>query len=252
MTHKDRFKDKVIIVTGGGSGIGRAAAIRFANEGACVLITGRRPEPLKETEHAHSGIASVVADVTVENHSIKVIEEAFERWGRIDVLVNNAGAFGISPLEHVPNDLVTRLFTTNILGPTLLTRAALPYLKETKGAVVNVSSTLGHKASPNASHYGASKAALEHLTRSWALEQAPHGVRVNAIAPGPTETPILETSGLSSEVVASIKSEERKRIPLGRRGEPDEVAKWIVEFADPKSTWMTGQVLTIDGGLAVA
>src|SRR5690606_22390790 len=133
-------------------------------------------------------------------------------------------------------------------GPTLLARAALPHLKRTRGSISNVSSTFGHRPSPGAAHYGASKAALEHLTRPWALELAADGVRVNAVAPGPTETPMLERSGLTPEQVAAIKEAEAQRIPLGRRGEPEEVARWIVLLASPESAWVTGQVVGVDGG----
>lgn len=146
---------------------------------------------------------------------------------------------------------MTDIFATNVLGPTLLARAALPHLRATRGNIVNVSSTFGHKPAAGVSHYGASKAALEHLTRSWALELASSGVRVNAVAPGPTETPMLERSGVPADALAAIKADEVKRIPLGRRGEPAEVAHWIVALADPAAAWVTGQVVGVDGGLGV-
>jgi NAD(P)-dependent dehydrogenase (short-subunit alcohol dehydrogenase family) len=118
-----------------------------------------------------------------------------------------------------------------------------------EGSIVNVSSTFGHRPIAGAGHYAATKAALEQLTRSWALQLAPEHIRVNRVAPGPVETGILATSGLTAEVQEHVKQEERERVPLGRRGEPGEVVTWIVRLADPASTWLTGQVLTIDGGL---
>jgi NAD(P)-dependent dehydrogenase (short-subunit alcohol dehydrogenase family) len=176
---------------------------------------------------------------------------ASSHWGRIDVLVNNAGAFVQRPLDEIDSQFVTSLFATNVLAPSLLSQSALPYLKASHGSIVNISSTFGHKAAPMISHYAASKAALEHLTRCWALELAPYRVRVNAVAPGPTETEILSTSGLPAEVIEQIKKEESERVPLGRRGTADEVAAWILNLANPTANWITGQVITVDGGLGI-
>lgn len=246
------FSGQVVIVTGGGSGIGRATALAFARRGASVLITGRRPEPLRETASSGANIKAITADVTDEPDARRVIDEAIRSWGRIDVLVNNAGAFAAAPLEHVSPGTVAALFATNVFGPTHVARAALPWLKETRGAIVNISSTHALKAAANVGHYAASKAALEQLTRCWALELAPHGVRVNAVAPGPTETPILSRSGLPEELIESVKEAEKAHIPLGRRGEPDDIAAWIVALAAPGRAWVTGQVIRVDGGLSVA
>lgn len=140
----------------------------------------------------------------------------------------------------------------NVFGPSLLAAAALPYLAVAKGSIINVSSTFGHKPVAGLSHYASSKAALEHLTRCWALELAPHGVRVNAIAAGPTESGALTgMMGLSPERAAVIEEQEREQIPLKRRGDPNDVARWIVSLANPASAWVTGQVIAIDGGLGL-
>jgi NAD(P)-dependent dehydrogenase (short-subunit alcohol dehydrogenase family) len=128
-------------------------------------------------------------------------------------------------------------------------KAALPHLQASRGAIVNVSSTYGHRPIVGGGHYAASKAALESLTRSWALELAPDHIRVNAVAAGPTESEALTSSGLPAEVVEQIKADEAARIPLGRRGDPDELAAWIVRLSDSRTAWVTGQVLTVDGGL---
>jgi NAD(P)-dependent dehydrogenase (short-subunit alcohol dehydrogenase family) len=245
--------EKVVIVTGGTSGIGRAAALRFARQGNKVLVTGRRPGPVEETIREHENIAGLVADVASAEDAKRTIAVAVDRWGRIDSLINNAGAGAILPLADTTIDRIADILSVNVLGSGLLAAAALPHLKAVRGTIVNVSSTFGHKPAAGLSYYAASKAALEHLTRCWALELAPLGVRVNAVAAGPTESGALTgMMGLSPEQAAAIKEQERARIPLGRRGVPDDVAEWIVLLSGPASTWVTGQVVAIDGGLGLA
>lgn len=246
------MNDTVVIITGGGSGIGRAVAIQFAKSGAHVVIAGRRVAPLEETASTSDRIHPIRADLTSEDDIARLIEFAADRWGGIDVLVNNAGAFIQRSLETIDSQIVMSLLSTNILTLSLMTQAALPQLKQSQGAIVNVSSTFGHKAAAMISHYAASKAAVEQLTRCWALELAPYHIRVNAIAPGPTETGILERSGLPQATVAQLKREEAERVPLGRRGTSEEVAEWIVGLAAPTAKWVTGQVISIDGGLSIA
>ena len=247
------LNDKVVIVTGGSSGIGRAAALSFARKGAKVVITGRRAVPLEEAAAGHPNIAGLVADAAAPDDAVRTIAKAVDTWGRLDVLVNNAGAGAILPLAGATADRIMKIFAVNVLGPSLLAGAALPHLAVAKGTIINVSSTFGHRPVAGLSHYAASKAALEHLTSCWALELAPRGVRVNAVAAGPTESGALTgMMGLSPEQAAAIEEQERERIPLKRRGEPDDVARWIVRLADPSSEWVTGQVIAVDGGLGLA
>jgi NAD(P)-dependent dehydrogenase (short-subunit alcohol dehydrogenase family) len=246
------FKDKVVIVTGGSSGIGRSAALQFATLGAHVLITGRRVERLDEAARDHSNIETMVADTSQPEDAFRTVSKAIERWGRLDVLVNNAGAGAIMPLAEVDAGRVIDIFAVNVLGPSLLAKEALPHLKERKGSIINISSTYGSKAGAGLSHYGASKAALEYLTRAWALELAPLGIRVNAIAVGPTESgALMGMMGLSAEQAEAIKQRERQEVPLGRRGSPEEVAHWIVSFANSGNEWVTGQIFGVDGGLGL-
>jgi NAD(P)-dependent dehydrogenase (short-subunit alcohol dehydrogenase family) len=244
---------KVVIVTGGSSGIGRAAALGFARQGAKVIITARRAVPLEKVAADHPNISSLVADAAVPEDAVRTITKVIDTWGQLDVLVNNAGAGAILPLADATADRIMKIFAVNVFGPSLLAAAALPYLTVAKGTIINVSSTFGHKPVAGLSHYASSKAALEHLTRCWALELAPHGVRVNAIAAGPTESGALTgMMGLSPEQAAAIEEQEREQIPLKRRGNPNDVARWIVSLADPASEWVTGQVIAIDGGLGLA
>lgn len=246
------LRGKVVIVTGGSAGIGRATAVGLAERGAQVLITARRQAPLEDVIGENQNIVGLVADAGAPDDAVRTIAKAVGTWGRLDALVNNAGAGAILPLADSSAERIMEIFGVNVTGPSLLAAAALPYLAEAKGAIINVSSTFGHKPAAGLSHYAASKAALEHLTRCWALELAPHGVRVNAIAAGPTESGALTgMMGLTPERAAAIEEQEREQIPLKRRGRPEDVARWIVALADPASEWITGQVIAVDGGLGL-
>jgi NAD(P)-dependent dehydrogenase (short-subunit alcohol dehydrogenase family) len=223
---------------------------RFALAGAGVLAVGRRTEELKETAAGEPSIVPFVADLRGDNAAQAVIDAAVGKWGRIDVLVNSAGVFASMLLTDSTATRIADILAVNVTAPSLLASAALPQLREHGGTIINVSSTFGHRPAPGASHYGASKAAVEQLTRSWAAELAAQ-IRVNAVAPGPTESGALVAAGLSEAMIAEIKRTEETRIPLGRRGEPAEIAEWIVRLADPGAAWITGQVLAVDGGLAL-
>lgn len=240
---------KVVIVTGGGSGIGLATARAFALESARVLITGRRTEKLEAIARMEPRIASFTADVGNPEDARRTIDKALDLWGTIDVLVNNAGAGAPMALADTTVEHVNAIYAVNTIGPTLLAAAAVPHLVRSRGSIINISSTLGTKAVAGFADYGASKAAIEHLTRCWALELAPQGVRVNAVASGPVETAFLEERmGLSKAEAEAVKAQERGAIPLGRRGAPEDVARWVVALASDKAEWVTGQIFSIDGG----
>lgn len=240
---------KVVIVTGGSSGIGLATARAFARQAAHVLITGRRTAKLAAIAQVEPRIAFLTADVGNPADAQRTIARALESWGTIDVLVNNAGAGAPRALADTTVDHVNEVYAVNTIGPTLLAAAAVPHLVRSRGSIINISSTLGTKAIAGFANYGASKAAIEHLTRCWALELAPQGVRVNAVASGPVDTDFLEERmGLSRAEAEAVKEQERAAIPLGRRGVPEDIARWIVALASDEADWVTGQVFSIDGG----
>jgi NAD(P)-dependent dehydrogenase (short-subunit alcohol dehydrogenase family) len=246
------LKDLAVIITGGGGGIGLAAARAFADEDANVLITGRRAMRLDEITRSQPRIESLTADAGNPHDAQRTIDRAIELWGRIDVLVNNAGAGAPMALAKTSLEHLTSIYTVNVVGPTLLAAAALPHLVKSRGSIINVSSSLGSKAAAGFADYGASKAALEHLTRCWALELAPQGIRVNAVASGPVESEFLrDRMGFSDVEVEAVKAHERSVIPLGRRGVPEDVARWIVALASRDAAWVTGQVFRIDGGFTL-
>jgi len=245
------------IVTGAGSGIGRAIAQRLAQAGVQVLAVGRREAALAETARLHQRdspddrIGILPADITDPEAPQAIVAAAVERWNRLDILINNAGYMEIMPLAELSADRVRRLWEVNVTAPSLLAHHVLPLLRDTDGTIVNVSSVLGQRPGAEVAHYAASKAALEQLTRSWALELAPDRIRVNAVAPGPVKSEALLAAGMSIAGAAELEQAEAARIPLGRRGEPEEVADWVWHLANPESTWLTGQVITVDGGLSL-
>ncbi|GGZ60898.1 ketoreductase [Streptomyces inusitatus] len=243
---------RVVIVTGGGTGIGRATARAFAEEGAHVLAVGRRVAPLDKTAAGHDRITPLVADITAEGEPEWIVETALRAHGRLDVLVNNAGIVSGGALGTLTPEVLQPQIATNLIAPILLTQAALPLLETSGGVIVNVSTSVGQRAWPGNSVYAATKTALELLTRSWAVELAPRGIRVAAVAPGAIDTPIGEHQGLTPERTAEVRKWQLAHTPLGRIGRPEEVAWAITRLASPEASFITGVVLPVDGGAVVA
>lgn len=242
--------NRVALITGGGSGIGAAAARYFAKQGTAVAVIGRRPQPLEETvqsiRSAGGDALAIPADLADADAPVQIIEAVGKQWGRLDVLVNNAAAIKHLPIKQAYRELFQEHLSVNVLAPYFLIQAALPYLQQSESAVIiNISSSSGSLAIPGQSMYGTSKAALEYLTRSLAAELAPH-IRVNAIAPGPVDTPIHLTWA-GDDIEAAYKRMESE-LPLRRMGTSDELGKWIVWLASDDARFVTGVVIPVDGG----
>ncbi|MFE2428207.1 SDR family NAD(P)-dependent oxidoreductase [Streptomyces sp. NPDC059373] len=244
------FANQHVVVTGGGTGIGRATALAFAEGGASsVIVTGRRAGRLAETAALHPAVVPVQADVSSPEGADAVAEAVRAHGGVIDVLVHNAGIHRITPVDSLDPADARDVFEVNVLGMVLLTGRLLPALRSPGGNIVFVTSPAGHNPTPVASVYAASKAAVNSFARSWALELAPKGIRVNAVAPGWVRTEIYEVnSGMSADQVDGMFAQVAKGVPLGETGVPEDVTLWITRLADPASHWVTGQIITMDGG----
>jgi NAD(P)-dependent dehydrogenase (short-subunit alcohol dehydrogenase family) len=246
------FTGKTVIVTGATSGIGRASAELFASEGASVVAVGRKTDELAETaaavRKAGGQAATCAVDLTSDEAPAKVVDTAIAAFGQIDVVVNAAGIIAAAPLETTTDELWDSMMAVNVRAPFRLMRAALPHLKARKGTVVNVSSVNGLRSFPNVLAYNVSKAAVDHLTRCAAIEMAPLGVRINAVNPGVTVTNLHRRSGMGEPQYAAFLERAKETHPLGRPGQPDDIAALIVFLASDRAGWMTGETIPIDGG----
>jgi NAD(P)-dependent dehydrogenase (short-subunit alcohol dehydrogenase family) len=252
-----RLSGKVALITGGGTGIGRAIALAFAREGASVAVAGRRLEKLREViseiqKHGGAGLA-IECDVTRIREVERAVKGTVERFGRLNVLVNNAGTLHVSTVEGISEEEWDRMMTVNVKGPFLMSRAVLPEFRKCGGgAIVNIGSVLGLFAVKDRAAYSTSKGAVTMLTKSMALDHAHERIRVNCICPSVVETDLVKgVFNETEEGQAKLKA-RLATIPLGRLGRPEDVADMAVFLASEESSWLTGAAIPLDGGVTAS
>jgi NAD(P)-dependent dehydrogenase (short-subunit alcohol dehydrogenase family) len=242
---------QVVLITGGLTGIGRAAAVAFAKNGAKVVVAGRRDEAGKALAQELRSLGAeaefINADVRKEDEVRNMVDQTIARFGRLDVAVNNAATEGqVGPITDQTAESFAATFETNVLGVVLSMKHEVRAMQaQGSGSIINISSTYGHRGAAYASIYVGAKHAVEGITKSVALELAKSGIRVNAVAPGPTDTGMLTRFTGTAENKAALV----KKVPLDRLGLSEEVADGIVFIASDSAQWITGAVLNVDGGM---
>ncbi|MFW9937284.1 MAG: SDR family NAD(P)-dependent oxidoreductase [Candidatus Thorarchaeota archaeon] len=254
-----KLKDKVVVLTGAASGIGRATAILFAEEGAIQVLSDIDELGLNETyklinNEAKARTKIIVVDVRKQDEVKKMIEMTIEKFGRIDILVVNAGVVRVGPVETFPDSDFNLLIDVNIKGTHYTCKYAVPYFKKQKfGSIITLASVAAHIGQTSHANYCSTKAAVLGYTRALALDLAPYNVRVNSVSPGATDTPMLQSDvakqakdrGLSYE---EVKKEFEEEGVMGRWAKPEEIATGILFLATDESSYMTGADLRLDGG----
>jgi len=245
-----RLKNKTAIVTGAGSGIGRACAIALAREGTRIVLVGRRKERLEETASAIGKSAFVLAaDVSKNNEIARVVEFTMAHFGRLDVLLNNAGVLHIGTAEQITEEQWDETFNINVRGLWLLSRAVLPAMRKAGGgSIINIASVLGINGARNRASYAPSKGAVVLLTKCMAIDHGHEHIRVNAICPSFVETDLTAAVISQAPDPKSVRAERIAVHPLGRLGQPADIAELAVYLASDESTWVTGSVFPVDGG----
>jgi len=252
---EDSFANKVVFVTGATSGIGHAVAVKFASASARVVALGRNQSALRQVEAAigNAGGEPLVraVDVTNAGEAQRAIEETIDRFGGLHVLVNAAGHISTGSIENTSLAAWDAMMNVNLRAVFQLMQLAAPHLIKTKGNIVNISSVTGLRSFPGVLAYCVSKAGVDQLTRCAALELAPHGVRVNAVNPGVVVTEIHKRGGMSAENYENFLEHSKTTHPIGRVGDPKEIAELVFYLASEKASWITGATYQIDGGRAL-
>src|SRR5882762_10290995 len=252
-----RLAGKVALITGGGTGIGRAIALAFAREGASVAVAGRRLEKLREVivevQKAGGAGLAMECDVTHAREVERAVKGTVERFGRLNVLVNNAGTLHVSTVEGISEEEWDRMMTVNLKGPFLMSRAVLSEFRKCGGgAIVNIGSVLGLVAVKDRAAYCASKGGVTMLTKAMALDHAHEKIRVNCICPSIVETELVKGVFNETERGQEMLKARLATIPLGRLGRPEDVAEMAVFLASEESSWLTGAAIPLDGGVTAS
>jgi len=252
----ERFAGRVALVTGGGSGIGEAVARGFCAEGGRVVLMGRTPAKL-DAVAASLGAArarAVAGDHAVAADVARVVDTTLAAFGRLDVLFNNAGTFDARPVADTSDESLAHTIAANLTGPFLMARAVVPVMRRAGGGVIVLNaSTLGLRPIPGAAAYAVAKAGVVMLGKALAVEEAAHGIRVLTVCPGVVETPIhLQRPGVADTGVEAFARQMDALHPLGRSGTPADVARLVLFLVSDDAGWMTGSVITVDGGIVLA
>ncbi len=246
-----RLKKKVALITGGSRGIGKAIAELFMKEGVEVVITSKNQKKLQQTSKEIGNPFFVAGDVRNENDVKNIIHKTIKKFGRIDILVNNAGVFPkMKPLDKITEKEWNEIIDVNLNGCFRFAKHVIPQMKKNGGSIINISSDAGLKAFENfyADAYVAAKSAIILLTKSWALEYAKNNIRVNCVCAAVVDTDMTRNVWLNTKAKRKITSAEH---PLGRLGKPIDVAKAVLYFASDDSSWTTGAILPVDGGVSI-
>jgi len=245
-----KLTGKVALVTGGSRGIGFAIAKILSENGASVVITSKNSEKIKQAEAKISNSFGITCDIKKKNEVQNVLDQTIKKFGKLDILVNNAGIFPkIKLLHEIEEEEWNEVLDVNLTGQFRFTKEAIPHLQKTSGCIINISSDAGLKAYQgfNADAYSASKAALIVLTKCWALEYAKNKIRVNCICPGVVDTDMTKPFLKNQKDIEFMNNEH----PLGRIGQPEEIGKSVLYFASDDALWITGAILTVDGGESI-
>lgn len=242
---------KVALVTGAGTGIGLSIAIRLANEGASVIITGRNEATLLNAANQHGNINYEVADVGKTEDVSRLINAIKDKYDRLDIIVNNAGMAPVTPISQQTLSEFDAVININLRAIVDLAIQGLPLLKKSKGNIINISSAVANRPLANMSIYCASKAALKTMTFVWAKEFASDGIRVNSVAVGPIDTPIYDKTSLSPEEIQAHKDKVIQQVPLGRFGQPQDIASVVAYLSSDESSFITGADIAVDGGFSI-